>query len=365
MIASAPDRRVLVITHFPSPYQVELFNEVERLQPSALRVLYLFRRAPERKWKGVTITHRHAYLDEGPVAASVVTEVQQAEFVVFNYYNTARASQLIRARAATGRPWCFWGERPGYRYPWLARVARLGRLAALRGSEQASWGIGSWAVDAYRQEFGHVRAYLNLPYYSNLDRFQVARPVFSGDHFTFLFSGALTHRKGVDLLAGAFVRLAAALPQVRLKIMGQGDMEPRLKRLLAETDRVEWVGFKDWEDLPAVYASAHALCVPSRHDGWGLVVPEGLAAALPTIATDRTGAAIDLIASGQNGWTIPAGDEEALLHAMQNAATLGAERWVEMSDRARMSVAGHTLSTGAVRFLDGVQAALSHAEVRT
>ncbi len=154
MSISNLERRVLVITHFPSPYQVELFNEVERLRPSALKVLYLFRRAPKRSWKGVTVTHQHAYLDEGTVSVSMASEVQQADFVVFNYYNDARASQLIRARAATGRPWCFWGERPGYRFPWLARVARLGRLAALRGSEQAIWGIGSWAVDAYRQEFG-------------------------------------------------------------------------------------------------------------------------------------------------------------------------------------------------------------------
>ncbi len=50
---------------------------------------------------------------------------------------------------------------------------------------------------------------------------------------------------------------------------------------------------------------------------------------------------------------------------MQEAAALGAERWAAMSDRARASVAGHTLGSGAARFLDGVQTALSHAEVRT
>jgi glycosyltransferase involved in cell wall biosynthesis len=353
----------LVITHFPSPYQVELFNEIERQHPGWLKVMYLFRRDSRRSWTGVAATHHHAYLDQARVSPEVAADVEQAEFVVFNFYNDSRAAQLIRLRDRTGRPWCFWGERPGYRYAWLARLNRFGRLGALRGGRQPIWGIGRWAVDAYRKEFGDSRTYLNVPYYSNLDRFQRAQPLQARDSFTFLFSGALTHRKGIDLLARAFARLAAESPRVRLTIMGDGDQAPRARRLLGGTDRVDWVGFKDWDELPAVYASAHVLCVPSRHDGWGLVVPEGLASGLPIIATDRTGAAIDLITPGQNGWIIRAGDEDALFHAMQHAAALSAERWAEMSASARASVAGHSLGVGAARFLDGVQAA-SEAEVR-
>jgi glycosyltransferase involved in cell wall biosynthesis len=363
MTAPSPNRRVAVLTHFPSPYQVELFNEIDRQQPATLKVFYLFRRLASRQWKGVLPTHDHVYLDDSPMPAGIADELRDAAFVVFNYYNSARAAQLIRVRAATGRPWCFWGERPGYRYPWLARLARLGRLTALRAGDQPIWGIGSWAVESYRQEFGSARAYLNLPYYSNLDRFQCARPVFS-NHLTFLYSGVLTHRKGVDLLAGAFARLAAHDPRVRLKIMGAGEMAPRLRKILGASDRVEWVGFKDWHELPAVYASAHVLCVPSRHDGWGLVVPEGLAAGLPTIATDRTGAAIDLIAHRKNGWIVRAGDEDALFNAMQAAAALDTSRWTAMSDCARTRVAGHTLAAGAARFLDGVRSATPCAEVR-
>lgn len=354
----------IVVTHFPSPYQVELFNEIERQQSGTLKVLYLFRKAPGRSWKGVSARHAHTFLDHGSVSSAIVSEVEHADFVVFNYYNDARAAHLIRTRAATERPWCFWGERPGYRFPLLARVARMGRLAALHGGTQPIWGIGSWAVDAYRREFGDARPYLNLPYYSNLDRFHTVRPVSSEAHFTFLFSGALAHRKGIDLLASAFLRLAAEQPRVRLKIMGEGEMEPRLKRLLAGTDRAEWVGFKDWEDLPQVYASAHVLCVPSRHDGWGLVVPEGLASGLPTIASDRTGAAIDLVTPGQSGWVIPANNEDALLQAMREAAALSERDWREMSSRARAAVSGHTLGAGAARFLEGVKAAMPHAEVR-
>ena len=349
---------IVVLTHFPSPYQLELFNEIDRQQHGALKVLYLFRRAKHRRWTGSEPAHAHLYLEDAQVMDAATREVERADFVVFNYYNDARAAQLIRSRSKTGRPWCFWGERPGYRYSLLARVARLGRLAALHDGAQPIWGIGAWAVDAYRSEFGASRPYLNLPYYSNLERFQSVHPEFPREHFTFLFSGALTHRKGVDLLARAFMRLAAEMPLVRLRIMGDGERAAALKRVFGGHDRVEWVGFKDWAELPPVYASAQALCVPSRHDGWGLVVPEGLAAGLPTIATNRTGAALDLITTGENGWVIEANNEEALYHAMRSAASLTERQWCAMSERARASVAHHTLANGARRFLDGVNAAL-------
>ena len=81
------------------------------------------------------------------------------------------------------------------------------------------------------------------------------------------------------------------------------------------SERVEFTGFKDWDELPELYASADVLCVPSRYDGWGLVVPEGLASGLPVIATDRMGAALEVYSNGVNGWLIPASDESAILRS--------------------------------------------------
>jgi glycosyltransferase involved in cell wall biosynthesis len=117
-----------------------------------------------------------------------------------------------------------------------------------------------------------------------------------------------------------------------------------MHKLAPVSERVEFVGFRDWHELPGEYAAADVLCVPSRYDGWGLVVPEGLAAGLPVIATDRMGAALEFVRRGRNGWLVPAGDEEALLGAMREAAV------DELPGGARESVSEHTLENGAGRF---------------
>ena len=343
--------KVLVLTDCPSPYQVELFNEIEAQGKYSLEVAYLRGHDPQRQWSAPDIRHSSMELSNGGMMR-VRESARRADLVVFNYYLHAKAERLIDERARQGGPWCFWGERPGAHQPlWVGRLVRKWKLAKLHSSPAPIWGIGEFGVDGYRKEFGARRAYFNLPYFSDLKRFEAIEREEKRER-VFLFSGSLIARKGVDLLASAFVRLDVT--NVRLRIVGNGPLRESLMQKLAPVkERVEFVGFKDWEELPREYAAADVLCVPSRYDGWGLVIPEGLAAGLPVIATDRMGAALEFVQTGRNGWLIRAGDEDALLRAMREAAVN------ELPKGARESVREHTLENGADRFGRYAQDAMS------
>ena len=351
--------KVFVLTDCPSPYQVELFNEIEAQGDCSLEVAYLRSHDPNRHWKSSEIQHESIVLNG---TGEGISRARAADLVVFNYYRHANAERLIDERAASGGPWCFWGERPGFRQPaWAGRLLRRWKLAKLHASTAPIWGIGKFAVDGYRDEFGPERAYFNLPYFSDLERFNVAKSERKRER-TFLFSGSLIERKGVDLLAGAFVQLAQDVSNVRLRILGEGELRESLVGTLRPvSERVEFVGFRDWEELPAEYARADVLCVPSRYDGWGLVVPEGLASGLPVIGTDRMGAALEFVEHRSNGWLISAGDREALLAAMREAATMPASELDEMGCQARESVSAHTLRNGAGRFFEYAQRVINQS----
>jgi len=336
-----------VLTDCPSPYQVELFNEIAAQGKCELEVAYLRGHDPARQWKSAEIRHESMELSNGGMTRARES-ARRADLVVFNYYRHANAETLIDERARAGGPWCFWGERPGFHQPrWIGRLARKWKLAKLHASSSPIWGIGEFAIDGYRQEFGTKRDYFNLPYFSDLKRFETYGAREEKRERVFLFCGSLIARKGVDLVASAFARLGEANvgANVRLRIVGDGPLRESLMQKLASVrQRVEFVGFKDWHELPQEYAAANVLCVPSRYDGWGLVVPEGLASGLPVIATDRMGAALEFVRTGKNGWLIAAGDEEALLCAMREAAV------GELPQGARESVSEHTLENGAERF---------------
>ncbi|MGH9904076.1 MAG: glycosyltransferase, partial [Pyrinomonadaceae bacterium] len=67
------------------------------------------------------------------------------------------------------------------------------------------------------------------------------------------------------------------------------------------SERVVFEGVIPADKIPARLAAADLLVLPSRWDGWGLVVNEAFAAGVPVIVSDCCGAA-DLIDHGVNGY---------------------------------------------------------------
>ena len=121
--------------------------------------------------------------------------------------------------------------------------------------------------------------------------------------FRLLFVGRLEREKGVDVLLDAWRRAGV---DGELVIAGTGSLP------------VEGIGHVKREDLPALYASADALVLPSVttatfREPWGLVVNEAMHQGTPPIASDAVGAvAGGLVRDGRNGLVVPAGDAEAL-----------------------------------------------------
>ncbi len=355
------------MTYASSPYQVKLFDAVAAQGEIDLHVVYLIAHDTELLWKNRLPKHSFVSLDPAkPRHDQSQVLGGSRDLLVVNYYRHRFVNELLKSSAIKETQWVFWGERPRVHALSIAsKVYRAWKLRALHQSQAPIWGMGRLAVEAYRREFGDHRTYVNLPYFSDLLRFsdeqKKERECASSDR-AFLFSGALTHRKGADLVAKGFVRLRSEGFSVRLKLMGAGAMEHDLRQILANCrDRVEFVGFCDWDELPEVYATADVLCVPSRYDGWGLVVPEGLAAGLPVISTKQTGAAVEFIQTGRNGWLVAPNDGEAVYHAMRAAASIDPGELYAMSSEARASVAGHSLVSGASRFIQAAKAAMENS----
>jgi glycosyltransferase involved in cell wall biosynthesis len=346
--------RVAVLTQLNSPYQVEFFNRVAGMGDCHLEVVYLTHRDKNRHWAAPDIAHSHIILSETPhLAGNAIDSLLNADLAIFNYYTSRFAWRAIRARAATGQPWAFWGERPGFLqlgatgtwFRWLA-------LKSLHRRPVPIWGVGAFGIEGYRVEFGKQRTYHNVPYYSELVRFQTTRRAPPPGARTFLYSGSFFERKGFDILVSAFAKLAADFPQARLVLLGQGPLETVMRQALVPfQDRVEWCGFQPWEALPGFYAKGDIFCFPSRYDGWGLALVEALASGLPSIATDQTGAAIDLIAPGHNGWLVKAGHVDGLCMAMRQALTLPEEAFSTMQKACVKSVFQQGAEEGTLNFI--------------
>ncbi|MEA2440700.1 MAG: hypothetical protein QOH76_2124 [Thermoleophilaceae bacterium] len=144
------------------------------------------------------------------------------------------------------------------------------------------------------------------------------------DGFVLLFAGRLEREKGVEVLLDAW-RLAELPDDATLAFAGTGAIRP-------EGRGVRALGPVPRERLPALYAGADALVVPSIPtatflEPWGLVVNEAMHQGTPVIASDAVGAAAGgLVRDGRNGLVVPAGDARALATRVEALAADAALR---------------------------------------
>ena len=107
-----------------------------------------------------------------------------------------------------------------------------------------------------------------------------------------LFVGTIEPRKNLARLLTAFERLQAENLTDALVIVGKrgwltGDFDAALERSPAK-QAVLFPGFVPDADLPAVYAGAQVLAMPSLYEGFGLPVLEAMACATPVACSNSS-----------------------------------------------------------------------------
>jgi glycosyltransferase involved in cell wall biosynthesis len=126
-----------------------------------------------------------------------------------------------------------------------------------------------------------------------------------------LFVGRLVQQKGVEHLLRAFGYVREKFPEVRLKIVGDGDMRPALERLCANlmlADQVDFLGWRRGYDLVAFYQKAMVAVVPSIYEPFGMTALEALACQRPVVAS-RLGGLQENIQHGVTGYLVEPEDE--------------------------------------------------------
>jgi glycosyltransferase involved in cell wall biosynthesis len=106
-----------------------------------------------------------------------------------------------------------------------------------------------------------------------------------------------------------------------LLIAGDGPARVELEALASELgrERTRFLGYVPYPDLPALYAAADLFVHPAREERWGVSVAEAMSCGLAVIASERVGAAADLVKPGRNGYTYRAGDVGALAACIASA----------------------------------------------
>lgn len=101
-----------------------------------------------------------------------------------------------------------------------------------------------------------------------------------------IFVGSLITRKGLDLLIDAAKRLYALGVSFQIDVYGHGDPDS----FGFDNAYIKYAGKIPFGQAQSIIAKYDSLVLPSRYDGWGVVVNEALLAGVPVVCSDRVGA---------------------------------------------------------------------------
>ncbi len=129
-----------------------------------------------------------------------------------------------------------------------------------------------------------------------------------------LFVGRLERRKGLKYLLEAYARVKWDRPDIRLLIVGPGNLDRDSQQILSSRalKDVVFTGRVSDEDLPRYYATADICCSPATgSESFGYVLLEAMASSKPVIASNIDGYNA-IIEHGRQGLLFPRKDSDAL-----------------------------------------------------
>ena len=164
---------------------------------------------------------------------------------------------------------------------------------------------------------GHV-----IPNGVNLEEIRSATPPSRKPYV--LAIGRHVDEKGFDVLLRAWRRVRDTVAECPdLVIAGDGparaDLE-QLARSLGIGEHVDFPGRCDRPATAALFAGCESFVLPSRHEPFGIVNAEAMAAGRPIVAT-RVGGVPEIVIDGDNGLLVPPEDPDALSAALRRVLT--------------------------------------------
>ena len=164
-----------------------------------------------------------------------------------------------------------------------------------------------------------------------------------------VFAGRHIPEKRVPALVHAFSRARERENELRCVIFGDGPDRAEVLRLIGDLGLdgvVEAPGFVDGDRVHATLRRALCMALPSRREGYGLVVVEAAARGTPSVVVaDEDNAAVELVEDGVNGVIAGSAEPDDLaaailrVHEAGEAMRVSTAEWFARNSR-RLSLEG-------------------------
>ncbi len=313
--------KVLNITTLYSPFQVDIINDFPQGQNDieyhvAFTILSTVKRGTH--WQaGISSINNfvHSIDKNGDEKyqsrwAMDLIDKLKPDVVIFPRWRGMVFSCCKKYAIQNGMKVGFWGEPPNFLLPRVVQII-LARLASFRlNGVDFVFTIGDRCEKFYKTRFNDYKKVYSLTYGQDLSEFlSLPRHYDSYGHkkIKFLFSGQMVKRHNLDLIAKALKYLYRKYPDsFEFILAAKGPEEVCFEKIIHSQPCLKDIivydrEYKNWNDRIRPFALADVLIYPTSHSGWGLVIPEAMAAGVVVLSSDKAEASRYFIRHGING----------------------------------------------------------------
>lgn len=314
----------VMILDTPTPQRAPVLQRLERIASQPVHVYFLHNDDLGRGWGDVDAGSATVVRSAGDVRRLLndLTSVHLGVVCLFGYRGYLPLLAIVVARLR-GVPLVLRSDSnvkdEDARPLWRRLIKRM-YLRLLLGDPEV-WTIGTTNA-RYWSALGFHRQ-VRIPYVvpvppARSDREEALLGPGMNQEFVVGYVGRLKPAKGITDLIRAWARFRAEVPsaEVALFVCGSGELDGHVRKYAATDSTCQPLGALSHVELGSLYARCDVVVVPSHAEPWGLVVNEALAYGARVVATDRVGAADDLV-DMHNGQRFPAGDVTALVRCLR------------------------------------------------
>lgn len=316
-------KKLVIITNIPSPYRIDFFYYLQQnVKDYKIFIIYASKNEDNRIWKVNKEKISNSYfLDSWTWKIPLHGDIKYIHFskgvnslliklkpdiIVGSEYNPTTL-QAVRYCRKHGVPYVSWTDGTLHSERNINGIQRYFRRYVI---QHAAAYIGSSTKSQEAQiAYGADPDKCFVSFLTvDLDKYIVAPKNRKGNRI--LFVGRLTEGKGIDLLFKALKKIEE--PYI-LTLAGSGPEEKNLRRLAEElqiSDKIEYLGYLQQEELKWVYASSGIFVLPTRSDCFALVLLEAMCAGLPIVYSKYADGGYDLVEEGENGYRVDPFDTE-------------------------------------------------------
>lgn len=284
-------KKIIFIINYPTPYQIEFFDEMNKI--CHLKIIFLDKRL--KNYNFIFSQRKYvSYLKNDKNSILEIIENFKPHFVILGGYKLNYTKKILKLCTNLNFRYLFWMEKIEFKN----FIKKIVIKSYFKYFLRSSYGILAVGKEAQKFYSKFNKNTLNFHYSIKISNLK-NKKFFKNGNINFPYVGQLIERKNIFNLIKAFKKIN--YKKMTLTIIGNGNLKDKAKKISNDNQNIKIINFLNKKRLKKYFISSDIFILPSKYDGWGVVVMEAMSYKCAVISTKSSGVSKEYIKNNFNG----------------------------------------------------------------